>query len=132
MSPVDTVGLAPAGPTSQPAACDIAAALERMDGDVELLKMLAAIFLSECPQRMAEIRQAINQRDTSKLLHSAHTIRGSVANFGARDAVEAARRLEIDASAQDWDQAEKDWAALEKALGGLEPVLVQLSPAGAS
>jgi PAS domain S-box-containing protein len=118
--------IVPDRPEPQPAQLDMAAVLERMDGDVELLKMLAGLFLSECPQRMAEIRQAINQRDTAKLMHSAHTLKGSVANFGAGDAVEAARRLEADASAHEWDQAEADWAALEKAVNGLEPALSEL------
>ena len=38
-----------------------------MDGDVELMKELAGLFLDECPQRMAEIRQALTRRDASSL-----------------------------------------------------------------
>ncbi len=111
---------------------ELAAVLERMDGDVELLKELAGLFLNECPRQMAEIRQAITQRDASRLMQTAHTIKGSVGNFGAREAVEAARRLEIDANEHDWGQAEADWAALKRAVGRLEPALIELSPAGAS
>jgi CheY-like chemotaxis protein len=125
-------GLATAAPAAEPAVLDMATVLERMDGDVELLKELAGLFLSECPQRMAEIRQAITQRDASRLMQAAHTIKGSVGNFGAREAVEAAQRLEIDANEHDWGQAEEDWAALKKAVGRLEPLLIELSPAGAS
>ncbi len=72
----------PVAPADKSVTMDMAAVLKRMDGDLDLLKMLAGLFLSECPQRMADIRQAINQRDASKLMHSAHAIKGSVANFG--------------------------------------------------
>jgi two-component system sensor histidine kinase/response regulator len=123
---------ASAEPPAQRAPVDLAAVLKRMDGDVELLKTLAALFLSESPQRMSEIRQAISERDGSKLMRSAHTFKGSVANFGATEAVEAAQRLEIDATTQNWNQAEIDWAALEKAVGGLEPVLMEFSPSGST
>ena len=89
-------GPAAAGSTSEPAVFDRAAALDRVDGDVELMKELAGLFLDECPQRMAEIREAIIRRDATKLQQAAHTLKGSVGNFGAAEAIEAARRLETD------------------------------------
>ena len=76
-------GAAAAGSTSEPAVFDRDAALERMDGDVELLKELVGLFLDECPQRMAEIREALTRRDATKLRQAAHTLKGSVGNFGA-------------------------------------------------
>ena len=132
-------GLAPAadgarpaadGPETRHLAFDMAAALERVDGDVELLKELAGLFKTECPQWMAEIRQAIDQRDASKLHQAAHTLRGSVGNFGARAAVEAARRLETDGREQNWGEVESDWAALEEAISRLEPAFVELGHVG--
>jgi PAS domain S-box-containing protein len=119
-------------PAAQTAVWDMAAVLERMDGDMDLLKMLTGLFLSECPERMNEIRKAIEERDASRLMRAAHAFKGSVSNFGAVAAVEAAQRLETAASVHDWEQAEEDWTALEKAVGGLEPVLSQLKPAGNS
>ena len=50
-----------AEPEAAPDAFDMAAALARFDGDRELLRELAGLFLGECPQRMAEIRQAIDR-----------------------------------------------------------------------
>jgi CheY-like chemotaxis protein/HPt (histidine-containing phosphotransfer) domain-containing protein len=123
---------APAGSEAQPAAFDMAVALERVDGDLELMKELAELFLSECPQRMVEIRQSITKRDASRLQQGAHTLKGSVGNFGAREVFEAAQRLEIDGREQQWDQAEQDWAALEEAIGRLKPAFVGLGRAGLS
>ena len=115
-----------------PPAFDVAAALDRVDGDVELMKELAGLFLDECPQRMADIHAAILRRDPSDLKKSAHVLRGSVANFGAQAATEAARRLETAGRDQDWGDVEPAWAALEEAIAGLTPALAELGRAGVS
>jgi CheY-like chemotaxis protein len=117
---------AAADPKAQPAAFDLAEALERVDGDLNLMNELGGLFLSECPQQMAEIRRAISQRDATKLEQWAHTLKGSVGNFGARDAFDAAGRLERDGRDQDWGRAEADWAALEAAIDRLKSALVAL------
>jgi two-component system, sensor histidine kinase and response regulator len=122
---------APAAPeAASPADFDMAAALKRVDGDADLLKELAGLFLGECAQRMTEIRRAIDRRDASELHQAAHALRGSVATFGARTAVEAAQRLENDGRAQDWSRTEAHWSALEAAIRRLEPVFVELAGAG--
>jgi CheY-like chemotaxis protein len=117
---------APEWPGAQRMAFNLAEALERVDGDMKLMNELGGLFLSECPQRMAEIRRAISQRDATKLEQWAHTLKGSVGNFGAREAFDAAGRLERDGRDQDWVQAEADWAALEAAIDRLKPALVAL------
>jgi two-component system sensor histidine kinase/response regulator len=100
-------------------------ALLRVGGDEELLKEIAAIFLEECPRMLAAIRSAITDNNPRILEESAHALKGSVGNFGARAAVESALRLEqmgrnqriksqaLDASAQ------KEFDALDDALGRL-------------
>ena len=57
---------------------------------------------------------------------SAHALKGSVANFGARAATEAAGRLEKAGHDQDWGDVEPAWAALEEAIAGLTPALAGL------
>jgi PAS domain S-box-containing protein len=123
---------APTGSETQPADFDMAATLERMDGDVELMKELAGLFLSEWPQRMVEIGQAITQRDPARLQRAAHTLRGSVGNFAARQAFETAQRLESDGQEQDWDRAEEHWSALKEAIGRLNVALIGLDHAEVS
>ena len=123
----DSASPAPAPPEHPAGAFDMAAALERVDGDAGLLKELAGLFLDECPQWMAKIRQAIDQRDAAKLHQAAHSLKGSVGNFGARAAFEAAQRLETDGREQNWRRAEEHWITLEQAIGRLEPTFVELS-----
>ena len=125
-------GPSPAGPEAPPAAFDMAAALERVDGDLELMTELAGLFLGECPQRMEDIRRAIGERDGPGLERAAHYFKGSVGNFGARRAFEAAGRLERAGRDLDWGRVEQDWAALEEAIGQLEPAFAELVRAGVS
>jgi two-component system, sensor histidine kinase and response regulator len=71
------------------------ALLERFGGDRELLGELARIFLDDYPRRMSAIKAGVEQRDAASLQEAAHALRGSVANFGATQAVDAALRLEM-------------------------------------
>jgi CheY-like chemotaxis protein len=119
-----------AGPALQPAAFNMAAALERMDGDADLLKELAGLFLEELQRWMAQIRHAVAGRDAPTLQGTAHTLKGSVGNFSAQEAFEAARQLEACGREQDWSQAERALAALEEAMSHLEPALAELCRAG--
>jgi HPt (histidine-containing phosphotransfer) domain-containing protein len=105
----------------------MAAALKRMDGNLDLLKMLAGVFLTDYPQRMDEIRRAIRERNAWSLMRAAHTLRGAVSNFSAHEAMSAAQNLEIGANADIWDQVEANWVALQQAISRLEPELARLS-----
>jgi CheY-like chemotaxis protein len=128
----DVVGAAgdgegpPLEPEAAPAGFDMAAALERVDGDHELMRELAGLFLDECPRRLAEIRDAIDRKDGPGLQRAAHYLKGSVGNFGARHAAEAAGRLEQVGRDLRWDRVEPDWRALESAIRQLEPAFAEL------
>ena len=117
---------APAEPEIAPVTFDMTAALERVDGDRELMKELAGLFLGECPQRMADIRRAIDARDGPALQRAAHYLKGSVGNFAAGRASAAAEQLERAGREREWGRAEQDWAALEEAIGELEPAFAEL------
>jgi HPt (histidine-containing phosphotransfer) domain-containing protein len=91
-------------------------ALSRVGGDKELLREIAVLFIEECPRAFAEIQEAIVCQDAAKLENAAHALKGSVANFGARDAVEAAFRLEQMGRANEMKEAEGTLRFLEIAL----------------
>ncbi len=91
-------------------------ALSRVGGDVELLREIAVLFLDECPRALLEIQQAVAGEDAAKLENAAHSLKGSVANFGASAAVVAAFRLEQMGRAQQLVEAPQALRALEQAL----------------
>ena len=96
-----------------------------------MLKELAGLFLGECPQRMAEIRRAIDERDASGLQQAAHCPQGVGGQLrGPRRPFEAAGRLETGGRDQDWGESEPDWAALEEAIGRARAGLRRARPGG--
>jgi len=117
-------------PTTEPAerpggeeVFDPEAALARVDGEMEFLKEIVELSLGDWPQRRSEIRAAIDRGDPVALERAAHSLKGSVGNFGARLAFEAAFTLEKMGSAGDLTHAEEAYAALGKELERLETAL---------
>lgn len=74
---------------------DVEATLRGVDGDENLLKELMAIFLEDTPRLLEEIRKASLSRDSLRLNHAAHSLKGSISNFAAKPSFEAASLLEM-------------------------------------
>jgi HPt (histidine-containing phosphotransfer) domain-containing protein len=121
------VGIPPAADGAE--RLDVAAALARLGGNAALLGELAAIFLEEYPQRMAEIAESLGRDDAPGLHHAAHQLRGSLLCLGAAAAGEPARELEAGARAGDLAAATHAYADLETALHRLTPALSRLARA---
>lgn len=100
--------------------------LDRVGGDEELLREIADIFLSEYPALIEDIRSAISEKDARKLEHSAHTLKGSVANFGAEEATRAAFELEKLGRGASLDDAPAALRVLEVQFGLLKPELAAI------
>lgn len=107
-------------------AFDEAALLAQVDGDFTVLKELIRIFLADCPKMLSEIRRAIARRDKEALRTAAHAFKGSVANFAATDALEAALKLETRGRNGDLAGAEVDYAALKIEIARLRRALAAL------
>jgi two-component system sensor histidine kinase/response regulator len=60
------------------------AILAHFDGDIELVRELAEIFIKECPKYLTDIHDAIRNGNAKALEHSTHTLKGSVGNFSTR------------------------------------------------
>jgi len=69
-------------------------ALSGLGGDRELLNYVIGLFFEELPGLSSQIEAAIRARDAATLKRTAHTLKGSLGHLAARDAVEAASRLE--------------------------------------
>jgi two-component system sensor histidine kinase/response regulator len=102
---------------------DWAVALERLQGDRELLDELVGVIRQEGPQLVAAVRGAIEQGDAAALKLSAHTLKGSLSNFAAAQAVEAARRLEMIGKKGDLSDAPQALSMLEQELDRFMPEL---------
>lgn len=65
-----------------------------MDGDLDLLRDLIAVFAAEVPGMLSRIDAAIQGSDAAELERAGHKIKGSMMQFSAPTAVTAAGRLE--------------------------------------
>jgi two-component system, sensor histidine kinase and response regulator len=106
---------------------DHAALLAGVDGNRRVLRELVRLFLADCPRHLAEIKEAIRRGDAGALGRAAHTLKGSVGNFAAKNAFAAARRLEIMGRDVDLDDAGKACATLEFELALLSEELRKLA-----
>jgi len=89
---------APAGrlqPPCPPAdVLDEAMLISQVDGDADLLLRLIRLFADSAPRNMRGIREALDTGNLEAVTRVAHELGGSIANFQARPALAAARRLE--------------------------------------
>ncbi len=68
----------------KPPVFDYADFLERIDGDVDLLKEVIEIFLEDTPRLLADLFAAIRRGDAGAVERAAHTLKGATANISAK------------------------------------------------
>jgi PAS domain S-box-containing protein len=105
---------------------DWTGAFKHFEGDLELLKEIAGMFLEETPLVMDKIKNALSRGDSNALERAAHTVKGSVGNFAAKPAFQAAQRVEQIGRDGNMGEAEEAYRALEVELERLKPALVAL------
>jgi len=93
---------------------DIDAALSHTEGDLELLTRMAGLFLDECPELLLRMRDAARRGSFQELERAAHSLKSSMAIFGATAAYEAALRLERMSAAGDASGLADALASLEE------------------
>jgi len=111
---------------------DLSAALQRVDGDVDLLREVADIASTDCPLQMARITRALADGDIEALAGGAHALKGAVGSMGGTSAFAAALAVETSARQGDLSEAREACKALDIEIERLVPVLVELArgPAG--
>lgn len=97
-------------------ACDLDAVLIALEGDRDLLLRMIQVFLDESPALRERTQQALAARDATALARAAHTLRGALANFAARDAGATAQLLEERAAHDDWRTSAAAYARLENQM----------------
>jgi PAS domain S-box-containing protein len=120
------------GPTTgsqQPAGeavLDRSEILQRVGNNRKLLRKMVEAFFQECPQLLGDVKKALSTGDAATLRRAAHTIKGAVSTFGAREATSAALRLEVMGREGNLGAADEARAALEQSIDRLRPVLTAL------
>ena len=121
-----TVGDRPSAADPIPSApvIDWSAALKSVADDRELLNELIAVFLEALPQWLVDLRKALAQQDQPLAKRLAHTLKGSLRQFGTSAAV-TAQQLENAAEQGQFTEAEALYSQLEAALEQLRPLLLE-------
>jgi len=113
--------------TREDGVIDCAALLAGVAGNRRLLRELVRLFLADCPLRLRGIKEAVRRGDAEALRKEAHTLKGSVGNFAAKQALAAAQRLEDMGRDGDLAKAGAACIALESQLARLTEELRKLT-----
>lgn len=73
---------------------DYRGTLRRLGGNEQLFYDLRRFFLEDVPGAVEKLRGALEQRNTDAVERAAHSLKGLVANFGAREATTLAAQLQ--------------------------------------
>jgi CheY-like chemotaxis protein/HPt (histidine-containing phosphotransfer) domain-containing protein len=106
---------------------DEAGLIALVSSDGKLIQELAGLFLEDSPQRMAEIRSALESGDLSLLQIAAHTLKGSAGSLCGPSAADAALRIEMLAQEGDLAQARVLYPALNEEVSKLQEALTLLA-----
>jgi CheY-like chemotaxis protein len=110
-------------PVGLPPAVDRAAAIDRLGGDEELFAEVAAVFQSDAPKMLEEIRRAVSNGDAAWVKRSAHGLKGAAGYVGGKPAAEAAHALEMMGSSGDLSAAPRALETLNREIDRLTAAL---------
>jgi len=97
--------------------------LERVGGDMDLLKELVELFMDDSLLLVDRIRQSVMRKDADDLEKAAHGLKGSVLNFGAKSVADIAQALETMGRNRDITQAQNVVAELAKQIEAMRAEL---------
>jgi CheY-like chemotaxis protein/HPt (histidine-containing phosphotransfer) domain-containing protein len=102
---------------------DREALLDRVAGDMDLLRDVVDLFMDDSQRLFDRISEAVTVKDADELERAAHALKGSVLNFEARTVADIARNLETMGRNRDLAQAESEVVELEKQIRALRAEL---------
>lgn len=105
---------------------DVAAIMERLDDDGELLRHIIRMFIDDLPSQLSRIRSAVAEGNCGELEKAAHSLKGSVGNFHAKSVSDALLRLETFARERNLIEAKDALSRLESEFEWFEPALISL------
>jgi two-component system, sensor histidine kinase and response regulator len=106
---------------------DLAALLERVEGDHELLAELIHLFVDDAPRQLSAMHDALLRGDMSVLERAAHSMKGAASNLSAQATVAAALGLEKTARNGDTESSKANLLTLELSLNQLLSILAEFN-----
>lgn len=89
-------------------------ALDNLEGDEDILRDLAQVFLDQADTMTAEIGRAVEKQNAETLRRSAHTLKGALKVFWAEPATSTALELENQGREGKLTNSEAVYARLQK------------------
>ena len=99
--------------------------LKRLMGDELIAKEIIHVFLNDTPDRIAALKESLENGDAIQGQRQAHTLKGASANIGAVALKEVAYQIETAAKAGDFEQSKSLLSEIDKAFLKLERTLIQ-------
>jgi two-component system sensor histidine kinase/response regulator len=96
--------------------CEIDAAIDRLGGDLELYKDLAARFLDDTAGTRRMLENAYERRDAASLHRAAHSLKGLAASVGAVTVAGLLGELEALGRAEDFEQVPSVWRRFQSEM----------------
>jgi two-component system sensor histidine kinase/response regulator len=112
-----------------PVAFNRAELMERLGGDIDLLRDVIRLFLQDCPQRLAAIKHAVDAQDAELIRTTAHALKGAAGTLSARGVFEAAHTLERLGAEVRLGPTHAAWRALAKEATELMDTFRQMEAA---
>ena len=106
-------------------------AVDRVEGDMELLATLAGDLAKSLPSMLARIEERLRSRDAAGIERDAHALKGALSVLSARASTRAVLRLEEAGRANDLEAATAAWPLLKREVERLGPELEFLLRHGA-
>ncbi len=124
---------ASATPPANPQAADLEKILwDRFEGDLDFLKKVTSLFLEDSTRILGSLSEAIEEQDAERVMTTAHSLKGALGNFQAREAAAQAALLENMGSSGrlETESARKIFAVLTQKTGILKKVLTKMCSEG--
>ena len=102
---------------------DVAGALQRLDGDENLLRTIGRSFLQHQAMNQDQLHDAVARRHSDDIRRAAHNLKGALLNLSATRAANVATQLEYSGRDGQLDDAVEQWETLKLELALLMPMI---------
>jgi|SRR5947209_7333506 len=103
-----------------------AAVLDRVGGNLALLRELITVFHDDCSRLLPDLQTALEQNDGAGVRVAAHTLKGMVSFFAATAATQAAYTLEKMGATGEFTSGQQEYLALVSEIQRLQASLTEI------